>query len=433
MAKAFISLNFLLIASLLLFNGACTQEQGKEIIEQCDKDQGLSIIETRGKGKVKLRKYANGHWQLLVGNRPYFIKGIVYEPIKVGDTLKESNTWMNYDFSQNGKVDTAYDSWVDKNSNGLQDEDEPVVGDFQLLKEMGCNTIRIYHPINIKKEVLRDLYNRFGIRVMMGNFLGAYTWGSGAEWEKGTDYTDQVQREKMIDDVKQMVLEFKDEPYILFWMLGNENDMTGSYDNSTFNNTNAPLVPEAYAKFVNEVARMIHELDSDHPVGISNGSMRLMKQYAQFAQEIDIVGMNAYMGPYGFSSLWNAVNMDFDRPVAITEYGIDAYDQNEQIIDEDFQAQYHKGCWKDMVNNSFGQTGAGNSIGGFAYNWLDAWWFCGKPDTHDVEIGAWRGPAKDSWMNDEWLGICSQGDGKQSPFLRQLRKVYSMYKEQWRK
>lgn len=392
----------------------------------------LKVIHKRGKAKVQLLQYQNGQWQMLVEGKPYFIQGVVYEPVKVGDKLTKANLWMDYDFNNNAKPDTAYDSWVDKNSNNIQDKDEPTVGDFELLKEMSCNTIRIYHPLNIKKEILRDLYGSFGIRVMMGNFLGAYTWGSGAIWEKGTDYTDPMQRKNMLEDLKKMILEFKDEPYILFWILGNENDMQGSYENSTFNNTNARLYPEAYAKFVNEAAKMIHKLDPNHPVGISNGSLRLMKYYNKYSPEIDIVGMNAYMGSHGFGTLWNGIKIDFDRPVVITEYGVDCYNQNKQIIDEDFQARYHWGCWRDMVNNSFGNKGAGNSIGGFAYSWLDAWWLCGKTDEHDIEKGAWRAPTNDTWMNDEWLGICGQGNGKASPFLRQLRKVYYMYQKEWR-
>jgi beta-glucuronidase len=393
--------------------------------------QSEDVLLTRGEGKVRLVKYKNGHWQLLVDGEPYFIKGVGYEPVRVGDRLTASNMWMNYDFNGNGICDTAYESWVDENNNNIQDADEPVVGDFALLKEMGCNTIRIYHPSNINKEILRDLYNRFGIRIIMGNFFGAYTWGSGASWEDGTDYTDEQQRLNMLEDVKNMVLEYKDEPYILFWMLGNENEMVGSRENSTFNNTNARLVPRVYTEFVNEAAEMIHAIDPDHPVAVSNASLRLLKYYAKYAPSIDILGFNAYMGAYGFGTLWRAVKMDFDRPVVITEYGIDCYNQLKNIIDEDFQARYHKGCWQDMVDNRFGHKGAGNSIGGFAYNWLDSWWFCGSASEHDVEKGAWRGPSNDSWINDEWLGICGQGDGSNSPFLRQLRKVYYVYQDIW--
>jgi beta-glucuronidase len=390
------------------------------------------IIQQRGNGHVRLVQYGNGQWQMLLDGRPYFIKGVVYEPVKVGERLTAANMWMKYDFNANGKPDTAYDSWVDANANNIQDAGEMAVGDFQLLKEMGCNTIRIYHPTNINKEVLRDLFKNYGIRVMMGNFLGAYTWGSGASWDKGTDYTDPDQRNNMLEDIRKMVLEYKDEPWLLFWMLGNENEMAGSAENSTLNNTNARSNPEVYARFVNDAAAFIHKLDPDHPVGISNASMLLMKDYAKYTAQVDILGFNAYKGPYGFGTLWKAVKMDFDRPVVITEYGVDCYDQNKKETDEDFQAKYYKGSWRDMVNNGYGRDGAGNSIGGFAYIWLDSWWLCGSTSEHDDETGAWHGPSKDSWMNDEWMAICGQGDGINSPFIRQLRKVYYMFQNEWR-
>jgi hypothetical protein len=102
------------------------------------------VIRKRGEGNVQLWQYDNGHWQMRLNGRPYFIKGVVYEPVRVGERLTESNMWMNYDFNHNDRPDTAYDAWVDKNLNNLQDKDEPAIGDFQLLKEMGCNTIRIY-------------------------------------------------------------------------------------------------------------------------------------------------------------------------------------------------------------------------------------------------------------------------------------------------
>lgn len=39
----------------------------------------------------------------------------------------------------------------------------------------------------------------------------------------------------------------------------------------------------------------------------------------------------------------------------------------------------------------------------------------------------------DGKSHEEWFGICGQGDGSKSPFLRQPRKVYYSYKEIWNK
>ncbi|MDD5703947.1 MAG: glycoside hydrolase family 2 TIM barrel-domain containing protein, partial [Dehalococcoidales bacterium] len=199
---------------------------------------------------VKVVQHDDGQWQLLVDNQPYIIKGVCYNFWVIGDdpdagTLRD---WSILDLDNNGKNDVAYDSWVDSNKNNIQDPDEKTIGDWQLLKEMGCNTIRAYqlptddkrvinladkvtfgHPPN--KKLLRDLYEQYGIRVIIGHFFGEWTIGSGATWDKGTDYSDPKQRKNLLDCVKVMVNEHKNEPYTLLWMIGNENFNPLDHDN----------------------------------------------------------------------------------------------------------------------------------------------------------------------------------------------------------
>jgi beta-glucuronidase len=379
--------------------------------------------------KVAVTSYEDGSCGLLVNDKPYMIRGMAYSSDPVGFTPQETNEWMHEDLNQNNRIDGPYDSWIDRNKDSFQDNNEVAVGDFQLLKEMGCNTIRLYHSDNINKELLRDLFQNYGIRVIMGNFAGAYTVSSGAEWSAGTDYTNAEQRARMKEEVLQMVIEHKDEPYILMWMLGNENDVPGSYDNSTFNNTNAAKKPQAYAEFINDVCKAIKAIDPNHPVGVCNATFRLMPYYNKYAPELDIIGMNAYTGAYGFSTLWNRIKTVCDRPVLITEYGTDCYNQNKSEVDEEYQAKYHYRAWQDIVNNSAWGDGAGNAIGGVIYCWIDKWWLCGSNKVHDVELGAHAGPRIDGMIHDEWLGVAGQGNGIRSPFLRQLRKVYYVYKD----
>jgi tetratricopeptide (TPR) repeat protein len=184
----------------------------------------VGIAKEIGKGKVRLVKFKNHHWQLLVDGKPYQIRGVTYTPTKVGQSPDEGTlkNWMEEDYNKNGKIDGPYDAFVDKNRNNIQDKDEISIGDFQLMKEMGVNTIRLYHhPAKVNKELLRDLYKNYGIGVIMGDFLGAYTIGSGASWYEGTDYSNPEQQKSMLASVEKMVREFKNEPYILFWLLVN--------------------------------------------------------------------------------------------------------------------------------------------------------------------------------------------------------------------
>lgn len=380
-----------------------------------------------GNGKVHLEQYENNHIQLIVDGKPYMIKGITYAPTKVGQSPDKGTLadWMLEDTNGNQRLDGPYDSWVDKNNNYKQDKDEPVVGDFQLMKELGANTIRIYHqPFEPEKKVLRDLYNNYGIRVILADFLGKYALGSGASWYEGTDYDNPEHKKNMMESVRKMVLEYKDEPWLLFWLLGNENNYGVA--------SNADKKPESYFKFVNEVALMIKTLDPNHPVAICNGDTLYLDIFAKHAPDVDIFAANAYRGDYGFGSLWEQVLDASGKAAFITEYGCPAFVKDmTQKEQEKAQADYHEGNWRDIVFNSAAfDTGAGNAIGGVVFEWLDEWWKNYEPAVHDETAGA-IGPFPDGNMYEEWFGICGQGDGKSSPFLRQLRESYHRYKKMW--
>ncbi len=59
----------------------------------------------------------------------------------------------------------------------------------------------------------------------------------------------------LLESVKKMVLEHKDEPYVLLWLLGNENNYGVA--------SNADKKPDAYFKFANEVALWIKSVDKN--------------------------------------------------------------------------------------------------------------------------------------------------------------------------
>ena len=392
------------------------------------KKKKLKVKEVSDEREVYFLQHDDGSWQLIVEGKPYMIKGVTYSPAKVGQSPDDGSlkNWMEYDYNNNGKSDGPYDAFVDKNRNNKQDKDEPAVGDFKLMKDMGVNTIRLYHqPSKINKEILRDMYKKYGIRVIMGDFLGKYALGSGAPWDPGTDYENAEHKKNMLASVKKMVLEFKDEPYILMWFLGNENVYGVA--------CNADKKPDAFFKFLNEAALLIKSLDKEHPVAIASGDTLFLDRFAKYCPDVDAYAANVYRGGYGFGSYWESVKDLTDKPAFITEYGCPAYvycftrDEAEEA-----QADYLKGCWEDIVENSAYGTGSGNSVGGVLFEWLDEWWKGYEPLVHDTK-GLWVGPFPDGYMHEEWLGVCGQGDGKLSPFLRHLRKSYYLYKEMWNK
>lgn len=381
-----------------------------------------------GQGQVRFVKYENGHWQLLVDNKPFFIKGMSYMPTRVGQSPDDGTMvdWMQEDDNHDGIIDAPYESWVDVHGTNKKTDDEPVMGDLALMKEMGVNTLRIYYQTTMKadKPFLEQMYQKYGIKVAMSNFLGKYAIGSGAKWLEGTDYENPVHQKNMMDYVRQMVMEFKDEPYILMWILGNENNYGVA--------SNADKKPVAYYKFVNEVAKMIKSIDPNHPVAICNGDTLFVDKFGKYAPDVDAYGANAYRGNYGFGSFWDEVAQQADKPAFITEYGAPSFALTMDYAQaQQEQSDYHKGNWLDILYNSAGyEDGAGNSVGGMAFEWLDEWWKNYSPSIHDTKADA-VGPFPGGYYFEEWFGIMGQGDGSNSPYLREPRKVYYTYKELW--
>jgi len=378
------------------------------------------IRKTLGEGKVQLAQYADGSWQVLVEGNPFAVKAVTYAPTKIGQSPDEGTlgNWMEEDFNQNGKIDGPYDSYLENNPG-------QAVGDFQLMKEMGANSIRLYHqPKPANKELLRDLYNCYGIRVIMGDFLGKYALGSGAPWNPGTDYSNPEHKKNMLESVRKMVEEFKDEPFVLFWILGNENVYGVA--------CNADKDPDSFFKFANEAALLIKGLDKNHPVAIASGDTIYLDRFAKLSPDIDIFGANVYRGDYGFGNFWQAVKEETDKPAMLTEFGCPAYAAGmSQEEAEEAQAAYHRGAWEDIACNMSVNCGSGNSIGGVVFQFLDEWWKAYEPKKHDTK-GFFTGPFPDGYMHEEWLGLAGQGDGADSPFKRNLRRAYYFYQNAWK-
>jgi hypothetical protein len=407
-------------------------------------------LEERG-GRVKVVKYDDGSWQLKVDNKPYFIKGVMFSPVKIGESPAEytMRDWMYYDDDADGLNDIAYETWLDSNKNNRKDSGEKVYGDFMLLRRMGCNTIRLYHiasnnpilgdiykinpssklqydhPPN--KELLRELYNKFGIMVIMGHFLGEWTIGTNLTWDSnGVDYSKAEHRQQLKRSVKAMVLDHKDEDYVLFWLLGNENNV------AHWAKCNAASKPVEYAKFIGELAEMIKEIDPQHPVAVCDGdNYNITDYYAKYAPELDIIGYNSYRQG-GYHDLWRTTKNKFDRPIFISESGMFAYDSRKGE-DEDLQLRYIKEAWKDVVLNSgerykVGSAYQGNSLGMVVFDWVDRWYMDEDPSAHNPGKRPWNSP--DGLDHEEYFGIMSMGDGSDS-LMRQARKAAYYLRDVW--
>lgn len=240
----------------------------------------------------------------------------------------------------------------------------------------------------------------------------------------------------------------KDEPYILMWILGNENNygFPGTPGEFPGMGCKAKLQPEAYYSFINEVAKMIKSIDPHHPVAICNGEVNYLEHFAKYAPDVDVFGANVYRGPHGFGrSLWEDVRDITDKPILITEYGCPSYIAGEEEKAEAEQAEYHKGNWQDIEYNVAG-SGFGNALGGVCFEWVDEWWKRNSPNP----AGWWVQDEEAGWsngayyfdieveghmnMNEEWYGIVGLSTEKENGIDKRVpKKAYYVLKKLWQK
>ena len=374
------------------------------------------------RGKVYIKTLEGRHYQLIADGRPYVVKGVCYNPVPIGQT-------HDYDF------------W--------NDPKEPWLLDGALMQKMGVNTVRFYQPgddLEATKRVVRALYEKFGIRTMMGHWLGF--WNYPAPF-----YDDPAFRQKVKDDVLAMVKALKDEEGILFWCLGNENNLSFGGNINPWSSERIDRMEdprrcllaraEVYYAFVNDIAKAIHKVDPDHPVAMGNGETVCLDVAREHAPDVDILGVIMYRGKT-FGNIFASLRSTYDKPLVFVEFGADAYNAVTQEEDEDMQAFFLKSQWSEILANVAGKTeGEGNCLGGAAFEWTDEWW------KHDEGAAALRHDTASNWsnsayymdikaernmnMNEEWFGIVRLSEEKESGVdKRTPRKAYYEIRELWK-
>jgi len=142
------------------------------------------------------------------------------------------------------------------------------------VKAYGGNSVRTWSTDDAPR-VLREA-NANGLTVMMGLDV--------ARERHGFNYDDPKAVAAQLQRVKAEVLKYKDDPAVLLWGIGNELNL--EYTN--------PRVWDA----VQDIARMIHEVDPNHPVttvlaGVGAKEVAYIKEKCP---ALDFLSINTYAG-----------------------------------------------------------------------------------------------------------------------------------------
>ena len=174
-------------------------------------------------------------------------------------------------------------------------------GDIEALARHGANSLRTWSTEN-GKEVL-DKAHELGLKVMMGIWVGLE--------RHGFDYNDKEAIKEQLDRIRARVLELKDHPALMVWGIGNEMNLESQN----------PKVWDA----VNDIAKMIHEIDPNHltTTPLAGIDRNLVELVIKRAPEVDFLSVQLY-GPMDvFSQILQASG--YKGPLMVTEWGATGY------------------------------------------------------------------------------------------------------------
>ena len=173
----------------------------------------------------------------------------------------------------------------------------------------------------------------------------------------GFDYDDPDAVAEQLEAFREEVIKYRDHPALLVWIIGNE--LNHSYTNSK--------VYDA----VNDVARMIHELDPNHPTTttLSGYYENVIEDIQTRAPEIDFISFQLYGSLFVLPE--KIASSGFDEPFMVTEWGALGYWEMERtsfdVPTENTSSEkadvYMRG-YRDILSTLDGQL-----IGSYVFLW----------------------------------------------------------------
>lgn len=346
--------------------------------------------------RVSVKKTDDG-MKLVVNGENFMINGMNWDYFPIG---------TNYSYSlwkQSGDViKSALDA------------------EMSLLTNMGVNAVRQY--TGIPPRWIKYIYENYGIYTMLNHSFGRYGLTLSGMWVANTEYSDPCVRDLLLSEVAEMVNEYKDTPGLLMFLLGNENNYGLFWEGAEtedipVEDRKSTARAVSMYKLFNEAVNVMKDIDPSHPVAICNGDLLFLDIIAEECRDVEIFGVNMYRGA-SFGDAFQRVKDMLNVPIMFTEFGADAFNAIENAEDQQSQAYYMVNNWKEIYENAAGLGKAGNSIGGFTFQFSDGWWKYGQTtnlDVHDNNASWANGGylhdyvAGENNMNEEWFGICAKG------------------------
>ncbi|MDD8016843.1 MAG: carboxypeptidase-like regulatory domain-containing protein [Bacteroidota bacterium] len=308
--------------------------------------------------------------------QPFVVKGAAFSPVPIGNLPVTSK---------------IYDRCI------------------QWIVNLNANTVRTYSGVD--KYFLQKAAEN-NIRVIVGFWVNL-----------DLDLSLPGNKQKVIDDFASFILDLKEYPAVLMWNIGNEQNYSTSP-----NNGDSPY----WYSLVHEMALTAYKIEGAkyHPVCISNGGYRNIGDSSMLANDssltyVDLWASNAY--ERNFDPFFSSYRSKSNKPIVITEFGIDALNNISKTEYESVQAYFDSTNWVQIRNASH------VCVGATVFEFTDEWWKAGDLNAHD--FGGYATNAHpDGYSNEEWWGIIAVTPDTTHDGLDEwrARKAYTMFQQFWK-
>jgi len=434
--------------------------------------------------------------QLIVNDQPFLVRGICYSPIPINESVY---------FAPYGDYFTADYSFI-------------WLRDLPLIKKMGVNVVRIYGwQSDNDHTAFLDAVDAHGLYLMSTYYMGDATESPVAT---------VADRAAAIKGFATEVGKYADHPSLLFWSFGNElngvwnkylqelgkgDPSAGEEDcgwDARYDDLGGcwihkgklpPVKSPCYVSsgcvykrlfgFINDAAKAAHDVADVLVVSAFadvDGLYDKVGRMGDYASDLDAWTAQVYRGST-FGDFFDAFGNNTDKPILLTEYGVDAYhdvcgssnttpcfntfgDASASHEDQTSQAIYAVNLTHEIIHYaSDGPECAGAvrgdeacaTIGGFLMSWTDEFWkgaksqagceptighkgfspkkcdpkahvTCGNWDAsaHDL-CGYFLDAAPDKYVNEEWFGITSPSQCANAIDSLRPRETYWKMREIW--
>ncbi len=218
---------------------------------------------------------------------------------------------------------------------------------YDVLKECGGNSVRVWDTKQAGQVL--DEAHQLGLTVTLGLEVG--------KERLGFNYHDEKAVAAQLANLEKEVLKHKDHPALLMWGIGNEVQLR----------SNDLKVWEA----VNDIARMIHRVDPDHPVTtMIPTDPQHIAAIQQYCPDIDLLAINAfgtleYLEDFLRQAKW-------EGPYILSEWGPWGQWQDLERTSWDASFEYTSSAKADLYRTAYQssmQRDTLRCLGGYAFYW----------------------------------------------------------------